>query len=116
MDVRVETLALIHVACIRHDGPYSEVDPCFDRLFRWAAGLGVPTGRVLTLSYGDPEDAAPDRMRCDACVELHKHSVARIVVRSRPRVDAHRRGRLEKPPTKASATKPCGRRRGWRGQ
>ena len=70
MDVRIETLDPIHVARIRHLGPYNEVGACFDRLFRWAAGLGVPTGRVLTLSYDNPETVAPEKLRSDACVEL----------------------------------------------
>ena len=70
MDVRIETLASIQVARIRHVGPYAEVGPCFERLFRWAAGVGVPTGRVLTLSYDNPETVAPEKLRSDACVEL----------------------------------------------
>ncbi len=70
MDVRIQTLIPIHVARIRHVGPYGEVDPCFDRLFRWAKSIGAPTGRVLTLSYDDPEKVEPARLRWDACVEL----------------------------------------------
>ena len=70
MDIRIETVDPIHVARIRHVGPYSEVGPCIERLFRWAGGLGVPTGRVLTLSWDNPETAAPDVLRSDACVEL----------------------------------------------
>ncbi len=70
MDVRIETLDPINVARIRHIGPYNEVGRCFERLFRWAAGLSVPTGRVLTLSYDDPEAVAPEKLRSDACVEM----------------------------------------------
>lgn len=70
MDVRIETGDAIHVARIRHVGPYSDVGPCFERLFRWASGTGVPTGRVLTFSWDDPERVPADRLRSDACVEL----------------------------------------------
>lgn len=70
MDVRIESLDPIHVARIRHVGPYTEVEACFERIFRWAAGIGVPTGRVLTLSYDNPETVAPENLRSDACVEL----------------------------------------------
>ena len=70
MVVRIEQLNPIRVARIRHVGPYADVGPCFKRLFRWAAAIGVPTGRVLTLSWDDPETVAPERLRCDACVEL----------------------------------------------
>jgi len=70
MDVRIETLSPIHVARIRHVGPDDEIDACFERLFRWAASIGAPTGRVLTLSYDDLGKTAADRLRFDACVEL----------------------------------------------
>ncbi len=70
MDVRIETIGPIQVARIRHVGPYAEVGPCFERLFRWVSAIGVPTGRVLTLSWDDPERAPGDRLRSDACVEL----------------------------------------------
>lgn len=70
MHVRIETLGPIHVARISHVGSYADVEPCFDRLFRWAASIGTTTGRVLTLSYSDPGTTAADRLRTDACVEL----------------------------------------------
>ena len=71
MNVRIETLNAIHVARIRHVGPYAEIDPCFDRLFRWAKSIGAPTGRVLTLSWDNPETVPVERLRSDACLELH---------------------------------------------
>ncbi len=70
MDVRIEMLDPIHVARIRHVGPYEDVGRCFDRLFRWADSIGLPTGRVLTLSWDNPEAVAPEKLRFDACVEL----------------------------------------------
>ena len=70
MDVRIETIGPIQVARTRHVGPYAEVGPCFERLFSWASAIGVPTGRVLTLSWDDPERVPADRLRSDACVEL----------------------------------------------
>ena len=70
MDVRIETLDPIHVARIRHLGSYNGVGPCFERLFRWASAMDAPTGRVLTLSYDNPDAVAPQRLRWDACVEL----------------------------------------------
>ena len=71
MEVRIETLDDIQVARIRHVGPYDEVGPCFERLLEWAATIGARAGRVLSLSYDDPEDVAPQSLRSDACVELH---------------------------------------------
>ena len=70
MDVRIKMLDPIHVARVRHVGAYEDVGPCFDRLFRWAESIGVPTGRVLTLSWDNPEAVAREELRWDACVEL----------------------------------------------
>ena len=70
MDVRIELLDTIHVARIRHVGPYADVGRCFDRLFRWAGSVGAPTGRVLTLSWDNSEAVVPEKLRWDACVEL----------------------------------------------
>ena len=75
IDVRIETFGDIHVARIRHVGPYTAVAPCFERLFKWAASIGAPTGRMLTLSYDDPCTVAPRRLRCDACVELRTEAL-----------------------------------------
>ena len=63
------------MARIRHVGPYSEVGPCFERLFKWAASVEVATGRVLTLSHDNPETVAAERLRSDACVELCTHAL-----------------------------------------
>ena len=75
VDVQIKTFRPIHVARVRHVGPYADVDPCFERLFKWAADINAPTGRVLTLSWDDPGNVAPERLRFDACVELHTHEV-----------------------------------------
>ena len=58
------------MARIRHAGPAVDAGPCFERLFRWAASVGVPTGRVLSLRYDRPDIVAPARLRSGACVEL----------------------------------------------
>ena len=61
----VEILNSIHVARIFHVGP------CFDRLFRWTGSIGVPAGRVLALSWVDPETVPAERLRSDVRLELH---------------------------------------------
>ena len=71
MEVRIETIENMDVARIRHVGPYDEVGPSFERLLEWAATIGARAGRVLSLSYDDPEDVVPQSLRSDACVELH---------------------------------------------
>ena len=71
MEVRIENFDDIEVARIHHVGPYDEIGPCFERLLEWAATIGVKPGRVLSLSYDDPEDVTPQILRSDACIELH---------------------------------------------
>ena len=71
MEVRTETFGDIEVARIRHTGPYNEVGACFERLLEWTATIGEQPGRVLTLSYDDPDTVEPQGLRSDACVEIH---------------------------------------------
>ena len=70
MEVRIETIDEIEVCHIRHVGPYNEVGPCFERLFAWAASIDARTGRVLSLSYDNPDEVAPESQRSDACLEI----------------------------------------------
>ena len=70
IDVRIETFKAIHVARIRHAGPAMDVEPCFERLFRWAASVGAETGRIQSLAYDHPDTVAPGERRSDARVEL----------------------------------------------
>ena len=75
VDVKIKTFRPIHVARIRHVGPYAEVGRSFERLFKWAVDIDAPTGRVLTLSWDDPGNVGSARLRFDACVELHTHEI-----------------------------------------
>ena len=62
----------MRVACIRDVGARSHVEPCFERLFRWAAMIEAPTGRLLSLSFqrsGEP----PRRWYWKVAVELLTH-------------------------------------------
>ena len=70
MEVRIETFGDLDVARIRQVGPYNEVGPCFERLFGWAATIGVRPGRILTFSHDDPGAVAPESLRSDVCIEL----------------------------------------------
>ena len=60
------------MACIREVGSLSEVRPCFERLFRWAAAIKAPTGR-LSLSFQRPGGAA--RRWWKVAVELFTHEL-----------------------------------------
>ena len=62
----------MRVASIREVGPLSEVGPGFERLFRWAAAIKAPTGRLLTLSFQRP-GSSPRRWYWKVAVELFTH-------------------------------------------
>ena len=72
IDVQIKNLAVMRVACIREVGPLSEVRPCFERVFRWAAVIEAPTGRLLTLSFHRPEES-PRRWYWKVAVEIFTH-------------------------------------------
>ncbi len=71
MEIRIQTIGAIEIIRIRHVGPYSEIGKCFERLFAWAAQIGIEPGRVISLSHGDPATVAPEHLRSDACLEFH---------------------------------------------
>ena len=56
----------------REVGPLSGVGPCFERLFRWAAAIRAPSGRLLTLSFQRPGNP-PRRWYRKVAVELFTH-------------------------------------------
>lgn len=74
MDVTIEIFPDRLAACVRHVGPYDNVGPTFERLFRWAQKSGLLTRDVLVmgLSYDNPDDMAADELRYDACITLTK--------------------------------------------
>ena len=49
------------------------MSPCLQRLFRWAATLGAPTGRVLTLSFQQTDATPAQRWYWKAGVEMFTH-------------------------------------------
>lgn len=73
IDVRIATFEPIRVACIRDVGAWPDVRPCLQQLFRWAATLGAPTGRVLTLSFQRPDAPPSQRWYWKAGVEMFTH-------------------------------------------
>ncbi|MEM7119075.1 MAG: GyrI-like domain-containing protein [Chloroflexota bacterium] len=73
--VQVQTLNPLHVAFIRHIGPYTEVDAtAFDRLVAWAKATGVYDGDNLLLAIGhdDPNITPPEKLRYDACLSVKR--------------------------------------------
>ena len=73
MDVRIEKIEPIRVACVRHTGPYEECAGAWNKLCGWAGprGLFGPQTRMIGISYDDPRrrrsatmPASPWMMTC----------------------------------------------------
>ncbi|MBX3607118.1 MAG: AraC family transcriptional regulator [Piscinibacter sp.] len=74
MKIELKTLPDIHVAYLRHVGPYGDpgISQLWQRFDRWCAqrGLAGPGRLLLGVSQDSPDITAPDRCRYDACVEV----------------------------------------------
>jgi AraC family transcriptional regulator len=70
--VRVEWIPTLHVAAIRHVGPYEEADEALEKLMRWAASCGLlrASPKLLGAAYDDPTITHPSRLRYDAAIVL----------------------------------------------
>ena len=67
----------MRVACIREAGPVFEVQPCFERLLKWAALIEVPTGRMLTLSFQRPGKLPRRWYHSTWQAKVHRNTCAR---------------------------------------
>ena len=72
MDVRVERVAAMRVAFVRHIGPYDQVGMTWGKLMSWAGRQGILRNRpgVLGVVHDDPEVTPPDKLRYDACLTV----------------------------------------------
>lgn len=70
MEIRVETVDSMHVAFMRHVGPYDQVGKTWEQFMSWAGrqGLLSPMMKSFALVYDDPEVTPPDKIRYDACL------------------------------------------------
>ena len=72
MDVRIENLAPMKVACLRHVGPYDDdaLRETWEKLLAWAGPRGLFGPRTLKvgIDHDNPHVTAPDKLRYDACI------------------------------------------------
>ena len=68
---RIETIAPLRVAFIRHVGPYDQVRPVFERLASWAAARASNLAPLfLGLAHDVPGITPADKLRFDCCIEV----------------------------------------------
>lgn len=77
VNVTVKTLEPMHVACVRHTGPYNECDPAWRTLFDQAnrQGWTGPATRWLGICHDDPDTTPPENIRYDACISVGPEAV-----------------------------------------
>ena len=70
LEVRIERIGRLRLACARHLGPYEQVGPTWAKLMAWAASKGLlgPAVRALGIPHDDPEVIPPDALRYDAAL------------------------------------------------
>ena len=79
MEVQIEDMPELHVAYVRHIGPYKGDSKLFGRLFEklmeWAGPRGLlhfPETKMLSVYYDNPEITDEEKMRVDACITVPK--------------------------------------------
>ena len=75
MFVQVQQLAPIPLVMYRHTGPYDQIAPLFDQLWRWAESHGVPGQRTLGIYWDNPDYTAASQLRSAACIEVPSNYV-----------------------------------------
>lgn len=76
MKVEIKNLEPMHVAYIRHIGPYVGNSDIFGKLFGqlcgWAGPKNLigPNSQFMTVYYEDPKVTAPEKLRMDVCMTV----------------------------------------------
>lgn len=72
MDVKIEKIASMKVAAVRHVGPYTDCGSAWEKLGAWATPKGLigPDTIMLGVCYDDPKTTPPEKIRYDACMSI----------------------------------------------
>ncbi|WNO11136.1 AraC family transcriptional regulator [Teredinibacter sp. KSP-S5-2] len=72
MNVVIKEMNDIHVACVRHTGPYRECSKAWDQLCSVLGPEGMLAGDIkfLGVCYDDPDETPSEEIRYDACVTV----------------------------------------------
>jgi AraC family transcriptional regulator len=72
MDIQIETIEAMPLACVRHTGPYPEMGQVWETLMGWVAqkGLMGTDAAMLGLYWDDPNETPGPELRSDACISV----------------------------------------------
>lgn len=71
--VEVKELPGLHVAYVRHIGPYQGLPEAFGKLIAWAGPrrlLGDPASKLLAVYHDDPDITEADKLRSSVCLTV----------------------------------------------
>jgi len=75
MTVEVKELPELHVAYIRHVGPYNQIGGAIEKLMRWAGPrrlINFPETKLLGVYHDNPEITEESKLRSSACITVPK--------------------------------------------
>ena len=73
MKVDVKEMPEMHVAYIRHIGPYNQIGGAFEKLMKWAGPRGLlrfPETKMLGVYHDNPEIAEESKLQSSACITV----------------------------------------------
>jgi len=71
--VEVKEMPEMHVAYVRHIGPYNQIGGAFEKLMKWAGPRGLvnfPKTIELTVYHDSPDITEESKLRSDACITV----------------------------------------------
>ena len=71
--VNVKDMPEMHVAYVRHIGPYNRIGEAFERLMRWAGPrslVNFPNTTELAVYHDSPDITEESKLRSDACITV----------------------------------------------
>ncbi|HOD73977.1 MAG TPA: GyrI-like domain-containing protein, partial [Candidatus Bipolaricaulis anaerobius] len=77
MTVEVKELPELHVACIRHVGPYNRIGSAFERLLHWAGPRGLlrfPETKVIAVYHNDPDVVEEANLTSSVCITVPENT------------------------------------------
>ena len=75
MELRIERRKPVHLACVRHTGPYDQVGQAWATLMKWGwtkMMFGKP--ETFGLCHDDPDVTPAERVRYDACMVVDERT------------------------------------------
>ena len=73
MQVDVKEMPEMHVAYIRHIGPYNQIGGAFGKLMQWAGPRGLlrfPETKMLGVYHDDPGITEESKLQSSACITV----------------------------------------------